>query len=220
MDFLQMKNCEMCDTDILQCPYKVSAQKASFLRPGIPLHYAGDEQDFDTPGSALDGWAREASYLSDAKNRSENTTIQQGWVQSFLRCSTQLRNKKMVFWNASFCSAVPGADSLLSVASCEDRSKWQSSKSWQLWYEQFFLSLLGCDMPSAVWQNLFESEEDLRQLRTWEFQGVPKMFEAAMIYKEMWGVFDCHPFFSGTLTSAIRQPVQGPRMEVQGGTVY
>mmetsp|Transcript_31690 Transcript_31690/g.57736 ORF Transcript_31690/g.57736 Transcript_31690/m.57736 type:complete len:1635 (-) Transcript_31690:46-4950(-) len=27
--------------------------------PGIPLHYAGDEQDFDTPGSALDGWARE-----------------------------------------------------------------------------------------------------------------------------------------------------------------
>lgn len=30
------------------------------LRPGIPLHYAGDEQDFDTPGSALDGWAREA----------------------------------------------------------------------------------------------------------------------------------------------------------------
>jgi len=40
-------------------------------------------------------------------------------------------------------------------------------------------------MPSAVWQNLFESEEDLRQLRTWEFQGVPKMFEAAMIYKEM-----------------------------------
>ena len=30
------------------------------VRPGIPLHYAGDEQDFDTPGSALDGWAREA----------------------------------------------------------------------------------------------------------------------------------------------------------------
>ena len=30
------------------------------MRPGIPLHYAGDEQDFDTPGSALDGWAREA----------------------------------------------------------------------------------------------------------------------------------------------------------------
>eukprot|EP00439_Symbiodinium_sp_Y106_P054631 s1250_g7.t1 len=27
--------------------------------PGVPLHYAGDEQDFDTPGSALDGWARE-----------------------------------------------------------------------------------------------------------------------------------------------------------------
>ncbi|CAE7455433.1 ags1, partial [Symbiodinium sp. CCMP2456] len=27
--------------------------------PGIPLHYAGDEQNFDSPGSALDGWARE-----------------------------------------------------------------------------------------------------------------------------------------------------------------
>eukprot|EP00418_Pyrodinium_bahamense_P015390 CAMPEP_0179115108 /NCGR_PEP_ID=MMETSP0796-20121207/53931_1 /TAXON_ID=73915 /ORGANISM="Pyrodinium bahamense, Strain pbaha01" /LENGTH=87 /DNA_ID=CAMNT_0020813351 /DNA_START=12 /DNA_END=271 /DNA_ORIENTATION=- len=27
--------------------------------PGIPLHYAGDEQDLNTPGSALDGWARE-----------------------------------------------------------------------------------------------------------------------------------------------------------------
>ncbi|CAJ1354621.1 unnamed protein product [Effrenium voratum] len=27
--------------------------------PGLPLHYAGDEQDLDTPGSALDGWARE-----------------------------------------------------------------------------------------------------------------------------------------------------------------
>eukprot|EP00434_Breviolum_minutum_P038614 symbB.v1.2.034261.t1/scaffold4394.1/size40221/1 len=27
--------------------------------PGIPLHYAGDEQNFRTPGSALDGWARE-----------------------------------------------------------------------------------------------------------------------------------------------------------------
>lgn len=27
--------------------------------PGVPLHYSGDEQDFDTPGSALDGWARE-----------------------------------------------------------------------------------------------------------------------------------------------------------------
>jgi len=27
--------------------------------PGVPLHYAGDEQDFDTPGSALDGWSRE-----------------------------------------------------------------------------------------------------------------------------------------------------------------
>ncbi|CAK9022956.1 unnamed protein product, partial [Durusdinium trenchii] len=27
--------------------------------PGLPLHYAGDEQSIDTPGSALDGWARE-----------------------------------------------------------------------------------------------------------------------------------------------------------------
>ena len=27
--------------------------------PGLPLHYAGDEQEIDTPGSALDGWARE-----------------------------------------------------------------------------------------------------------------------------------------------------------------
>ncbi|CAE7382371.1 ags1 [Symbiodinium sp. CCMP2456] len=27
--------------------------------PGLPLHYAGDEQDLGTPGSALDGWARE-----------------------------------------------------------------------------------------------------------------------------------------------------------------
>eukprot|EP00931_Biecheleriopsis_adriatica_P028261 TRINITY_DN1687_c0_g1_i1.p1 TRINITY_DN1687_c0_g1~~TRINITY_DN1687_c0_g1_i1.p1 ORF type:complete len:3142 (-),score=579.43 TRINITY_DN1687_c0_g1_i1:40-9312(-) len=27
--------------------------------PGIPLHYAGDEQGFNSPGSALDGWARE-----------------------------------------------------------------------------------------------------------------------------------------------------------------
>eukprot|EP00930_Biecheleria_cincta_P087704 TRINITY_DN7693_c0_g1_i1.p1 TRINITY_DN7693_c0_g1~~TRINITY_DN7693_c0_g1_i1.p1 ORF type:complete len:1363 (-),score=146.28 TRINITY_DN7693_c0_g1_i1:10-4098(-) len=32
--------------------------------PGIPLHYAGDEQDFDTPGSALDGWAREELSMS------------------------------------------------------------------------------------------------------------------------------------------------------------
>ena len=176
-----------------------------FFEAWYPIALCGDEQDFDTPGSALDGWAREASYLSDAKNRSENTTIQQGWVQSFLRCSIQLRNKKMVFWNASFCSAVPGADSLLSVASREDRSKWQSSNSRQLWYEQFFLSLLGCHMPSVLWQNLFESEEDLRQLRTWELQGVPKMFGAAMIYKEMWGVLIATPFFSGTLTSATRQ---------------
>eukprot|EP00930_Biecheleria_cincta_P087705 TRINITY_DN7693_c0_g2_i2.p1 TRINITY_DN7693_c0_g2~~TRINITY_DN7693_c0_g2_i2.p1 ORF type:complete len:1345 (-),score=144.52 TRINITY_DN7693_c0_g2_i2:51-4085(-) len=32
--------------------------------PGIPLHYAGDEQDFNTPGSALDGWAREGLSTS------------------------------------------------------------------------------------------------------------------------------------------------------------
>eukprot|EP00931_Biecheleriopsis_adriatica_P028267 TRINITY_DN1687_c0_g3_i1.p1 TRINITY_DN1687_c0_g3~~TRINITY_DN1687_c0_g3_i1.p1 ORF type:complete len:3167 (-),score=584.59 TRINITY_DN1687_c0_g3_i1:97-8973(-) len=34
--------------------------------PGIPLHYAGDEQDFDTPGSALDGWSREELSASMA----------------------------------------------------------------------------------------------------------------------------------------------------------
>ena len=34
--------------------------------PGVPLHYAGDEQDFDTPGSALDGWAREELSASMA----------------------------------------------------------------------------------------------------------------------------------------------------------
>jgi len=34
--------------------------------PGVPLHYAGDEQDFDTPGSALDGWAREELSTSMA----------------------------------------------------------------------------------------------------------------------------------------------------------
>ncbi|CAJ1364166.1 unnamed protein product [Effrenium voratum] len=27
--------------------------------PGIPLHYAGDEQNLGSPGSALDGWSRE-----------------------------------------------------------------------------------------------------------------------------------------------------------------
>lgn len=27
--------------------------------PGVALHYAGDEQNFNTPGTALDGWARE-----------------------------------------------------------------------------------------------------------------------------------------------------------------
>ena len=27
--------------------------------PGVPLHYAGDEQGFRSPGTALDGWARE-----------------------------------------------------------------------------------------------------------------------------------------------------------------
>ena len=37
------------------------------LRPGIPLHYAGDEQDFDTPGSALDGWAREAGFAREGQ---------------------------------------------------------------------------------------------------------------------------------------------------------
>eukprot|EP00931_Biecheleriopsis_adriatica_P031342 TRINITY_DN18394_c0_g1_i1.p1 TRINITY_DN18394_c0_g1~~TRINITY_DN18394_c0_g1_i1.p1 ORF type:complete len:1877 (+),score=386.70 TRINITY_DN18394_c0_g1_i1:87-5717(+) len=34
--------------------------------PGVPLHYAGDEQDFDTPGSALDGWSREELSVSMA----------------------------------------------------------------------------------------------------------------------------------------------------------
>eukprot|EP00428_Durinskia_dybowskii_P011071 CAMPEP_0170222166 /NCGR_PEP_ID=MMETSP0116_2-20130129/10775_1 /TAXON_ID=400756 /ORGANISM="Durinskia baltica, Strain CSIRO CS-38" /LENGTH=2201 /DNA_ID=CAMNT_0010472853 /DNA_START=123 /DNA_END=6728 /DNA_ORIENTATION=- len=34
--------------------------------PGTPLHYAGDEQDFNTPGSALDGWAREELAASMA----------------------------------------------------------------------------------------------------------------------------------------------------------
>jgi len=34
--------------------------------PGVPLHYAGDEQDFNTPGSALDGWAREELGVSMA----------------------------------------------------------------------------------------------------------------------------------------------------------
>jgi len=34
--------------------------------PGVPLHYAGDEQDFDTPGSALDGWSREELSASMA----------------------------------------------------------------------------------------------------------------------------------------------------------
>eukprot|EP00933_Yihiella_yeosuensis_P064573 TRINITY_DN67_c2_g1_i1.p1 TRINITY_DN67_c2_g1~~TRINITY_DN67_c2_g1_i1.p1 ORF type:complete len:1571 (-),score=243.24 TRINITY_DN67_c2_g1_i1:172-4884(-) len=32
--------------------------------PGVPLHYAGDEQDFNTPGTALDGWAREELSVS------------------------------------------------------------------------------------------------------------------------------------------------------------
>eukprot|EP00435_Cladocopium_sp_Y103_P012619 s1297_g3.t1 len=32
--------------------------------PGLPLHYAGDEQEIDTPGSALDGWAREELSVS------------------------------------------------------------------------------------------------------------------------------------------------------------
>jgi len=32
--------------------------------PGVPLHYAGDEQGFNTPGSALDGWAREELGVS------------------------------------------------------------------------------------------------------------------------------------------------------------
>jgi glycosidase len=34
--------------------------------PGIPLHYAGDEQGFATYGTALDGWAREELSLSAA----------------------------------------------------------------------------------------------------------------------------------------------------------
>mmetsp|Transcript_159747 Transcript_159747/g.512567 ORF Transcript_159747/g.512567 Transcript_159747/m.512567 type:complete len:3105 (+) Transcript_159747:145-9459(+) len=34
--------------------------------PGVPLHYAGDEQDLNTPGSALDGWAREELSASMA----------------------------------------------------------------------------------------------------------------------------------------------------------
>eukprot|EP00442_Polarella_glacialis_P024641 CAMPEP_0115122638 /NCGR_PEP_ID=MMETSP0227-20121206/46955_1 /TAXON_ID=89957 /ORGANISM="Polarella glacialis, Strain CCMP 1383" /LENGTH=3177 /DNA_ID=CAMNT_0002524635 /DNA_START=126 /DNA_END=9659 /DNA_ORIENTATION=+ len=34
--------------------------------PGMPLHYAGDEQDLDTPGSALDGWSREELSASMA----------------------------------------------------------------------------------------------------------------------------------------------------------
>lgn len=34
--------------------------------PGLPLHYAGDEQDFNTPGTALDGWAREELAASMA----------------------------------------------------------------------------------------------------------------------------------------------------------
>ena len=34
--------------------------------PGIPLHYAGDEQGFATFGTALDGWAREELALSYA----------------------------------------------------------------------------------------------------------------------------------------------------------
>eukprot|EP00931_Biecheleriopsis_adriatica_P061877 TRINITY_DN3722_c0_g1_i1.p1 TRINITY_DN3722_c0_g1~~TRINITY_DN3722_c0_g1_i1.p1 ORF type:complete len:3061 (+),score=639.06 TRINITY_DN3722_c0_g1_i1:1306-9183(+) len=34
--------------------------------PGVPLHYAGDEQDLSTPGSALDGWAREELSVSMA----------------------------------------------------------------------------------------------------------------------------------------------------------
>eukprot|EP00930_Biecheleria_cincta_P039601 TRINITY_DN27203_c0_g1_i1.p1 TRINITY_DN27203_c0_g1~~TRINITY_DN27203_c0_g1_i1.p1 ORF type:complete len:3112 (-),score=539.42 TRINITY_DN27203_c0_g1_i1:137-9322(-) len=34
--------------------------------PGVPLHYAGDEQDLDTPGSALDGWSREELSVSMA----------------------------------------------------------------------------------------------------------------------------------------------------------
>ena len=32
--------------------------------PGVPLHYAGDEQAFKTYGTALDGWAREPLSLS------------------------------------------------------------------------------------------------------------------------------------------------------------
>eukprot|EP00930_Biecheleria_cincta_P048555 TRINITY_DN3383_c0_g1_i4.p1 TRINITY_DN3383_c0_g1~~TRINITY_DN3383_c0_g1_i4.p1 ORF type:complete len:3154 (-),score=464.15 TRINITY_DN3383_c0_g1_i4:294-9755(-) len=34
--------------------------------PGNPLHYAGDEQGLDTPGSALDGWSREELSASMA----------------------------------------------------------------------------------------------------------------------------------------------------------
>eukprot|EP00966_Prymnesium_polylepis_P171689 3970011-Prymnesium_polylepis.1 len=34
--------------------------------PGVPLHYAGDEQAFRTYGTALDGWAREELTLSAA----------------------------------------------------------------------------------------------------------------------------------------------------------
>jgi len=34
--------------------------------PGIPVHYAGDEQELDTPGNALSGWAREELSVSMA----------------------------------------------------------------------------------------------------------------------------------------------------------
>ncbi|CAE8624625.1 unnamed protein product [Polarella glacialis] len=34
--------------------------------PGVPLHYAGDEQDLSTPGSGLDGWSREELSVSMA----------------------------------------------------------------------------------------------------------------------------------------------------------
>lgn len=39
--------------------------------PGVPLFYYGDEQGFKTPGSALDGWAREDFMTSMAWQKPE-----------------------------------------------------------------------------------------------------------------------------------------------------
>ena len=60
-------------------------------------------------------------------------------------------------------------------------------------------------MPSVLWQNLFEKRRRFEAAENLRTSGGSKNVWSSHDLQGNVRCFDCHPFFSGTLTSATRQ---------------